>query len=551
MAAFRKAFIYKRYKKVLKQEDQYWGQVALEKLLEGEVPRWVDTRRHISQYNEFGKESWVELYRVLFHKQLRRILHKVLKLPGPVLELGCGCGWLALELARLGKDVVAIDASESSLSVARFFDEHRNVDIENFKEKKLCGFSMLPLDKQGAIQYEFQDLNNLNLPEKKYSAVVVWESLHHIHNLEGLVEQVRYALKPKGLFIVHETINEHLSGRGLERLLTRPWVLRILSLSRNRNPGDRFQNRPSLELLTKLKKTFSNQQKHEDLLCSPFEGISGQEMIKIFKKHFGLEHCSFHHHFLTEAGGFNTIMNWTDHVGYAPGKFLVKIVFKSLKRLDDLLIRLKLVTPRHGFFILKPKGEKFIPGPLTIKDLAEQVEKRGVSPKEWFLLIKETFAEIKEKMPGSLSVEEAVDTYSVLEVFKGRLAPAEELSSLMLISGWHLEEGEFRWMNGNAEMFFCFPAGSKILEMEVSGSPGVSGENPQKVVISAGPNTLAEFAVTIPGWQKYSLALPELLPQGVFKLSIKSDTFVPKELNLSDDTRQLGIAVKYIAAKIQ
>jgi 2-polyprenyl-3-methyl-5-hydroxy-6-metoxy-1,4-benzoquinol methylase len=102
MAAFRKAFIYKRYKEVLKQEDQYWGQVALEKLLEGEVPRWVDTRRHISQYNEFGKESWMELYRVLFHKQLRRILLNVLGLSGPVLELGCGCGWLALELARLG-----------------------------------------------------------------------------------------------------------------------------------------------------------------------------------------------------------------------------------------------------------------------------------------------------------------------------------------------------------------------------------------------------------------------------------------------------------------
>ena len=271
-------------------------------------------------------------------------------------------------------------------------------------------------------------------------------------------------------------------------------------------------------------------------------------MIKIFKKHFKLEHRSYHHHYLTEAGGFNTIMNWTDHLGIAPNKIWVKIIFGSLKRLDDLLIRLKLVTPRHGFFVLKPKKEKFIPGPLTVKDLAEHVEKREVGAREWDLLIKETFAEIKEKMPGSLSVEQAIDTYSVLEVFNGRLAPAEELSSLMLISGWHLEEGEFRWMNGKAEMFFCFPAGSKILEMEVAGSPQVSAENPQKVVISAGQNTLAEFSVTIPGWQKYSLTLPELLPQGVFKLSLKSDTFIPKELNLSDDARRLGIAVRYIAA---
>ena len=545
LAAARKAFIYKRYQEVLKQEDQFWGQVALEKLQEGEVPRWVDSRRHISQYHGFGKESWMELYRILFHKQLKKLLIKVKDLPGPVLELGCGCGWLALELARLGKDVVGLDASEISLTVARFFYKHCNFDIDDFKEKKLCGLTMLPSDKQGKIQYEFQDLNSLNLPEKKYSAVVVWESLHHIHNLEGLVEQVRYTLRPGGFFIVHETINEHLSGRGLQRLLTKSGSIKLLSSLHTRS-GRPESKQTQTTIFTIFKKVFQKKEKDETPLCSPFEGVSGHEMIKLFKKHFEIEHGSFHHHFLTEAGGFNTIMNWTVHLGFAPKKSLVRSLFGFLKKIDDWLIRLKLVTPRHGFFILKPKNEKFIPGPFTLKTL---VEKRKVGPKEWNFLIKECFNKIKQKMPENLDEEKVIDTYSMLEVFKGRLAPAEELSSLMLISGWHLEEGKHRWMNGRAELFFCFPEGSKKLDMEILGSPLVSENNPQKVAISAEGKILTVFNVTIPGWQKYTMNLPEKLPKGVFKLSLKSDSFIPKELNLSEDSRTLGIAIKYIAAR--
>jgi hypothetical protein len=391
-------------------------------------------------------------------------------------------------------------------------------------------------------------LNNLNLAEKKYSAVVVWESLHHIHNLEGLVEQVRYTLKPDGFFIVHETINEHLSGRGLQRLLTKSGSIKLLSYlhSRCRRPESK---QTQTAIFAIFKKVFQKKEKDETPLWSPFEGVSGQKMIKIFKKHFELEHCSFHHHFLTEAGGFTTIMKWTDHLDYAPKKSLVKIIFRSLKRLDGLLIRLKLVTPRHGFFILKPKKGKFNLSPLTIKSLAERQKKKSVSAEEWETDVYEVFKIINDKFQGKLNEQELLDTYSMLEVFKGRLVPAEELSSFMLISGWHLVQGKHRWMNGKAEMFFRFPKGSKVLDMEVLGSPLVSEGNPQKVMLSAGGKVLAEFNVMMPGWQKYTIDLPDSLPPGVFKLLIKCDSFVPKELNLSEDVRQLGIAIKYIEAK--
>ena len=74
LAAGRKSFLYKRYLDVMKQEGRFWGQVAHEFLSKGEVPRWVDFRRFIAQYTKFGKESWIELYSLLFNRYLRHLL---------------------------------------------------------------------------------------------------------------------------------------------------------------------------------------------------------------------------------------------------------------------------------------------------------------------------------------------------------------------------------------------------------------------------------------------------------------------------------------------
>lgn len=546
LAAAKKSFLHERYLDVLKQEDKYWGQVALEMLSREEVPRWVDSRRHISQYNHFGNESWMELYRILFHKQLRRLLFRIKDLTGPILDLGCGCGWLSLELSRLGKNVYGIDASESSLSIARFFYKNRNYNTENFSSQ-FCGLPMVAHEDQGKIQYENKDLNYLSLPEKKYSAVVVWESLHHIHNIEGLIEQVRFTLKPDGFFIVHETLNEYLNGLGLQKLLTKTKVLNLLTRIHSKyHPPDSKQTQKLLFDL--FRETIHITNEGEELLCSPFEGVSGQNMINVFKKHFDIKYMSFHHHYLTEAGGFNTIMRWTDHLGFAPKVGLIKAMFGGFKKLDDWLIKFKRVIPRHGFFILKPKKSNFERMPLQIKALAERIENETISDQKWDISLRKAYKTIQDVVGKNMNTRDTVSTYSMLKIFNGTIRPAEEFSSLLLITGWHLEEGDYRWTNGNAEVYYCFPKESKRIEMEVVGSPLASSENPHKVSLLTKDKVIVSFNITVPGWQKYCFNINDF-PRDVVRLLIKSDIFIPKELNLSDDSRNLGIAIKYIEAK--
>lgn len=49
---------------------------------------------------------------------------------GPVLDVGCGTGENALELARSGLEVVAVDSSPAAIAVARSKAAERSLDVE-------------------------------------------------------------------------------------------------------------------------------------------------------------------------------------------------------------------------------------------------------------------------------------------------------------------------------------------------------------------------------------------------------------------------------------
>ncbi|MGB7624916.1 MAG: class I SAM-dependent methyltransferase [Terriglobia bacterium] len=56
------------------------------------------------------------------------------------------------------------------------------------------------------VNYVVSDLNHLRLEAGGYDSVFASMSIHHVHNLEGLFEEVRAALKLSGFFIMNEYI---------------------------------------------------------------------------------------------------------------------------------------------------------------------------------------------------------------------------------------------------------------------------------------------------------------------------------------------------------
>jgi SAM-dependent methyltransferase len=56
------------------------------------------------------------------------------------------------------------------------------------------------------LTYEVADLNTAVFPAETYDAVYAHACLHHVFQLEHLLDQVKHTLRPGGLFVVQEYI---------------------------------------------------------------------------------------------------------------------------------------------------------------------------------------------------------------------------------------------------------------------------------------------------------------------------------------------------------
>jgi 2-polyprenyl-3-methyl-5-hydroxy-6-metoxy-1,4-benzoquinol methylase len=193
-----------QYAQALKGEGEYWDTFIAERLLHGEVPGSIDWRLAFSQfrYNHNWRPFCIGMPAVNFRlREMKYVITQATRgKPGArVLDLGCGTGWLSLELARRGAHVTGLDVSATNLKLARYMAETNERNFP-FLYQNFLGMP-LNLRDFGSIDYQYADLNNVSLPREEYDAVVVWDSLHHVASLERLFEEVRGALKPEGVFL--------------------------------------------------------------------------------------------------------------------------------------------------------------------------------------------------------------------------------------------------------------------------------------------------------------------------------------------------------------
>ena len=191
------------YNRAIEGEGEYWDSFVAQRLMRGEIPGSIDWRLTFTQFrhNHGWRPFCLGPNGINFRMdEIRHVLRTAVPRPGVrVLDLGCGAGWLSLEMARLGANVLALDISPANLALARYMAE-TNARNSPYLYKRFAGVGYDP-GLFGSVRYEFADLNNARLPAGEFDAVVVWDSLHHIANLEGLLEQVRGALKPGGVFV--------------------------------------------------------------------------------------------------------------------------------------------------------------------------------------------------------------------------------------------------------------------------------------------------------------------------------------------------------------
>ncbi len=102
-----------------------------------------------------------------------------------VLDIGCGGGFLANDLAARGFQVVGIDASVESLRIAQERDETRSV------------------------QYQVEDAYQVSFDANTFDVVCAMDFLEHVQYPDQVILEASRVLKPGGCFFFH-TFNRNL-----------------------------------------------------------------------------------------------------------------------------------------------------------------------------------------------------------------------------------------------------------------------------------------------------------------------------------------------------
>jgi 2-polyprenyl-3-methyl-5-hydroxy-6-metoxy-1,4-benzoquinol methylase len=97
-----------------------------------------------------------------------------------VLEIGCGLGAFAREVARRARRVTAMDLSPQMINVARA----RSASYTN-------------------LEFVLADFLQADLPGESYDCVVTLATLHHLPLAESL-KRIKSLLRPGGVLILHD-----------------------------------------------------------------------------------------------------------------------------------------------------------------------------------------------------------------------------------------------------------------------------------------------------------------------------------------------------------
>ncbi len=101
------------------------------------------------------------------------------KKPQNILDLGCGGGFLSNALAKKGHVVTGVDISESSLQIAKKYDETKSVT------------------------YIKSDVHHLPFDNQTFDIVCAMDLLEHIEKPENLIAEINRILRPGGIIYFH------------------------------------------------------------------------------------------------------------------------------------------------------------------------------------------------------------------------------------------------------------------------------------------------------------------------------------------------------------
>jgi 2-polyprenyl-3-methyl-5-hydroxy-6-metoxy-1,4-benzoquinol methylase len=278
------------YNEKLHTEGSVWSANA-QGFHHDHVPDW----RHLRELNDY----WIK--RRDFERFLMRIE------PGDqVLELGCGSGWLSLEMARRGANVLALDIAEGALAIAAAYYQQVT------QTERLAG----------TVDYRVADINHLESISDRFDWIVLVGTLHHAPTPRELIANCQCLLKPDGRLFV----SDPLDTTPLNSLVIGVF---LMLLPTNLSYKDKFRH--LLRVRGQAVQRMGIAVEGRDL--SPFEGVGrNASPLNIVSDFFQIEHYS-------EKQAVTAFLAQELN---AP-RWLARTLLRLIAPLDWLLVELKLL----------------------------------------------------------------------------------------------------------------------------------------------------------------------------------------------------------------
>jgi SAM-dependent methyltransferase len=136
------------------------------------------------------------------------------------------------------------------------------------------------------------DVETLRLPPDAYDLVIAWMALHHVEHVLRLVQEVKRALRPGGVFVVNEYVGPaRFQMPGAQASLINEWLMRL---------PEELRRTPSGE----VRDGFTPPTIEEVIAADPSEAVNSDQILPALERCFStLER--------TDYGG--PLLNWLLH----------------------------------------------------------------------------------------------------------------------------------------------------------------------------------------------------------------------------------------------
>jgi len=182
---------------LLRKEQKIFDEQIKDRIKHGFVPDLRSLRKVNWLYNNVWRDP--EYVKIHWLPKVNFVLNAAKKGAGKVLEVGCGCGYLSLELARNGLDVVGVDISEKSITIAKKYHS-----LNKFRK----GF--------GKLSYRCCDIASFNRGKEEFNSVVFFRSLHHMDDINKVLYNAHSLLKRNGNLIICEPVRGNFTRKSAE-----------------------------------------------------------------------------------------------------------------------------------------------------------------------------------------------------------------------------------------------------------------------------------------------------------------------------------------------